>query len=61
MSLTSNERSYVVNSYRVLLTRARQGIIIFVPPGDAGDLTRQASYYDPTFEFLASCGIPTLS
>lgn len=50
---------YLVNAYRVLLTRARQGMVIFVPEGDAEDATRPPAYYDGTYEFLLSCGLPT--
>jgi hypothetical protein len=53
--------AYLANSYRVLLTRARQGMVIFVPPGDGADRTRQPSYYDETVDFLSACGIPTLA
>jgi hypothetical protein len=46
-------QQYHLNAYRVLLTRARQGMIIFVPPGDAADPTREPGFYDETFECLA--------
>ncbi|MEO5924449.1 MAG: DUF2075 domain-containing protein [Bryobacteraceae bacterium] len=49
---------YLLNAYRVLLTRARQGIVIFVPKGDAEDPTRSPSYYDGIYRFLQLCGIP---
>lgn len=49
-------RAYLVNSYRVLLTRARQGIVLFVPTGDDEDLTRARRPLDATAEFLTSCG-----
>ena len=39
---------YLTNAYRVLLTRARQGIIVFVPNGDTNDATRQPEFYDGT-------------
>jgi len=55
-----SRRLYLKNAYRVILTRARQGMILFVPRGDASDLTRPPSFYDGTFEYLQSCGIPTL-
>jgi hypothetical protein len=42
-------RRYLRNTYRVLLTRARQGMVIFVPPGDASDPTRSSEFYDSTF------------
>jgi hypothetical protein len=48
---------YLMNAYRVLLTRARQGMVILVPHGDKTDLTRQPSFYDGTFEFLKQIGI----
>jgi hypothetical protein len=48
---------YLLNSYRVLLTRARQGMVIFVPKGDNEDPTRAAEYYDPIFDFLRSAGM----
>jgi len=54
-----NQR-YLRNAYRVLLTRARQGMAIFVPPGDPRDKTRQPEYYDCTFEYLAEVGITVL-
>ena len=40
------------NAYRVLLTRARQGMVIVVPKGDANDHTRLPKFYDDTFEYL---------
>ena len=54
------QKSYLANAYRVLLTRARQGMVIFVPDGDTTDPTRSPEYYDGTFEFLRDCGIPVL-
>jgi hypothetical protein len=56
----SDRRAYLVNAYRVLLTRARQGTVIVVPPGDAGDPTRAAAFYDPVFRMLRQVGIPEL-
>jgi hypothetical protein len=44
----------------VLLTRARQGMVIFVPPGPASDPTRKADFYDSTFNYLRELGIPAL-
>jgi Uncharacterized conserved protein (DUF2075) len=51
---------YLLNAYRVLLTRARQGMIVFVPRGDAKDATRPPAFYDEIYSFLVSCGIPEL-
>jgi hypothetical protein len=53
-------RTYLKNAYRVLLTRARQGMVIVVPPGDAEDTTRRPNLYDPTFEYLKAIGIGTM-
>lgn len=53
-------KRYLINAYRVLLTRARQGMIIVVPYGDAEDLTRKSEYYDSTFLYLKSLGIPVV-
>jgi hypothetical protein len=50
-------KNYLLNSYRVLLTRARQGMIIFVPEVDNTDLTRPKDYYDKTFEYFKECGL----
>jgi Uncharacterized conserved protein (DUF2075) len=50
------------NGYRVLLTRARQGMVIFIPTGDASgeDPTRSVSFYDGVWEFLTACGAEAL-
>ena len=53
-------KQYLLNAYRVLLTRARQGPVIFVPPGDADDPTRQPEFYDGTFEYLRGLGVATV-
>ncbi len=55
-----DRRRYLLNAYRVLLTRARQGMVLFVPQGDANDPTRAPEYYDSTFNYLTEIGIPTL-
>jgi hypothetical protein len=51
-----DRRKYQKNAYRVLLTRARQGMVIVVPAGDKDDPTRNADFYDPTFEYLKGIG-----
>jgi len=56
-----DNRRYLLNAYRVLLTRARQGMVIFIPPGDRSDPTRPPEFYDPTFHFLTELGLPTLA
>lgn len=48
---------YLINSYRVLLTRARQGMIIYIPYGDNEDFTRPTVMYDGTYEFFKKLGI----
>src|SRR5688500_5738236 len=48
---------YLENAYRVLLTRARQGMVIFVPLGDVSDGTRLPDFYDGTYQYLLDCGI----
>jgi hypothetical protein len=48
---------YLKNTYRVLLTRARQGMVIFVPSGDSSDPTRTPQVYDGIYEYLQQCGI----
>jgi hypothetical protein len=57
-----DQKRYLVNSYRVLLTRSRQGMIIFVPKGvdPEIDATRDNAYYDGIYNYLLSCGIKEL-
>jgi hypothetical protein len=52
-----DNRIYLRNAYRVLLTRARQGMVVFVPPGDASDPTRSPAFFDSTFDYLKELGI----
>ena len=52
--------AYLVNAYRVLLTRARQGMVIYVPFGSEIDDTRKPAFYDETYAFLCECGITEL-
>ena len=51
---------FLINAYRVLLTRARQGIVIVVPEGSNDDQTRKPEYYDPTYNYLKSIGLSTM-
>jgi hypothetical protein len=55
-----NRKVYLTNAYRVLLTRARQGMVIYIPKGDRLDETRLAEFYDGTAAFLSECGLPAL-
>ncbi|MGM9572225.1 MAG: DNA/RNA helicase domain-containing protein, partial [bacterium] len=48
---------YLKNAYRVLLTRARQGFIIFIPNGDENDKTMLPAYYDGVYSYLKNIGI----
>lgn len=61
-SLVKNEENilFMKNAYRVLLTRARQGFIIFIPEGSDTDITRKHENYDMTFEYLKSVGFPVI-
>lgn len=54
------DRQYLLNTYRVLLTRARRGLVIWVPRGKPSDETHLPSLYDPTFEYLDRCGVPII-
>lgn len=53
-------RAYQLNAYRVLLTRARQGMVICVPEGNKADDTRKPEFYDGTYEYLKMSGIKVL-
>jgi DUF2075 family protein len=46
-------KQYQLNAYRVLLTRARQGMAIVVPEGDSSDRTRSPDFYDHTYKYLS--------
>lgn len=56
----AERQNYLKNAYRVLLTRARQGMVIVVPSGDREDHTRPPSYYDSTFEYLQKIGFTVI-
>ena len=56
----AQRKKYVLNAYRVLLTRARQGMVIFVPKGDKEDATRSPKFYDGIYQFFATIGIQSL-
>lgn len=53
-------KAYVANAYRVLLTRGRQGMVVFVPEGSDEDATRAPETYDAIFAFLRECGFSDL-
>jgi hypothetical protein len=54
------ERQYIINKYRVLLTRAREGMVIWVPRGEERDKTRISAEMDGVESFLKSCGVAQL-
>ena len=56
----SIDKKYKLNAYRVLLTRARQGMVIVIPKGDENDPTRQSEIYDPTWEYLKEIGLDVI-
>lgn len=56
----SDRQTYLKNAYRVLLTRARQGMVLVIPEGEANDATRAAAYYDPTFDYLRGIGFQVI-
>lgn len=61
-NINSEERRlYLKNAYRVLLTRARQGMAIFVPIGSVDDLTRECKWYDGIYGYLKEIGIAEIS
>lgn len=51
------KKRYLLNAYRVLLTRARQGLIVFIPTGDESDRTRKPEFYDPIFQYFIQCDV----
>ena len=55
--LKDEDKLYLKNTYRVLLTRARQGMIIFIPKGCDEDITRKTDFYDGTYNYLKNIGI----
>lgn len=58
-------QKYMLNAYRVLLTRARQGMVICIPEGNGRiaadgfpeDSTRLPSFYDSTYEYFKGIGM----
>lgn len=56
----TQRQTYLKNAYRVLLTRARQGMVIVVPPGEPQDPTRLPEFYDPLYHYLLDVGITPL-
>ena len=57
---TEVKKEFLINTYRVLLTRARQGVVIYIPEGDLNDKTRLPSFYDGTYDLLKRIGVKEL-
>ncbi|WP_295770091.1 DUF2075 domain-containing protein [uncultured Mucilaginibacter sp.] len=61
LSVSKKEnQTYIINKYRVLLTRAREGMVIFVPQGDNEDPTRNPQVYNDIANYLVECGVKEL-
>jgi hypothetical protein len=54
------DMAYLKNAYRVLLTRARKGMVLWVPPGSPDDPTLDPKRLDRTYQYLLSCGLAEL-
>ncbi len=57
----ADRQLYQKNAYRVLLTRARQGMVLVVPQGDVDDTTRHPTFYDATYNYLRALDVPALA
>jgi DUF2075 family protein len=53
-------KNFIRNKYHLLLTRARGGLLLWVPPGYEADSTRSRDEFDLTAKFLQACGVPEL-
>jgi DUF2075 family protein len=51
------DRKYLLNSYRVLMSRARRGLIVWVPSGEESDATRLPDAFNGTADYLQRCGL----
>lgn len=54
---SADKKAYQINAYRVLLTRARQGMVICVPEGNPDDATRLPEFYDGTYNYFKQIGL----
>lgn len=54
---SADRQLYLKNAYRVILARARQGMVIYVPTGSDADQTRLPSFYEGIFSCLIKCGL----
>ena len=61
MNINKEEiRRYQINAYRVILTRARRGMVIYVPIGNDEDHTRKSDFYNSTYSYFKQIGIKDL-
>lgn len=56
----AERRQYLKNAYRVLLTRARQGMVLVIPEGNETDHTRNSMFYDGTYNYLREIGFAVI-
>lgn len=58
MNINKEEiQRYQINAYRVILTRARRGMVIYIPEGNDEDHTRKREFYDSTYKYFKEIGI----
>ena len=58
MNINKDEiRRYQINAYRVILTRARRGMVIYIPEGNNEDHTRKCEFYNSTYNYFKQIGI----
>lgn len=55
-----DRRKYILNAHRVLLTRARQGVVVFLPNGASNDPTRNPLWYEDLYRYFTGCGLKHL-
>jgi len=60
-NVNGDRQRFITNSYRVLMTRGREGLVVWVPKGSTEDHTRKPKHYDDTADFLLNCGARQLS
>jgi hypothetical protein len=57
---SSDKKQFILNKYRVLMTRAREGMVFWIPEGDPNDYTRIPEYYNSNYNYLTDCGLKVL-
>ena len=57
---SETEQAYIRNRYRVLLTRARSGMVIWIPPGSSSDMTLDSCRFDRIYQLLKRAGLSDL-